>query len=277
VDQLLARAEHGVLTLTLNDPPTRNALGPELARALLAAVAAFAREPDQRCLVLTGAAPAFCSGADVRSFQARIDAGGPEPAADSPWLALDPVFTAHLAGAERYGPEIIRALVGLPKPVIAAVNGPAYGLGCGLTLACDFRVAAESATFCEAFVRNGLVPADGSTWLLPRLVGDANAKWLQYTGEAVDAAEALRIGLVGAVVADDELLATATAMARRLAAGPGPAIGLIKQLVLRGHQQDLLGNLALASRAQDLARATADHRDRVAAFLARRAPHDQSR
>jgi 2-(1,2-epoxy-1,2-dihydrophenyl)acetyl-CoA isomerase len=170
------------------------------------------------------------------------------------------------------GPAIVRQLHNLQKPSIAAVNGHAYGLGCGIALSCDLRVAGHSARFNEAFIRNGLVPADGSCWQLPRLVGMANALWMEYSGEAVDGPEAYRIGLANKVVPDGELLPAALEMAGKLARGPVYAMGLIKQLVHQGFQQDLSQHLPLASRAQALTRTTYDHKEGVRAFLEKRPP-----
>jgi len=272
----------GVLILTLNDPATRNALGPALTDDLIQTIHDFSDNPDLRCLVLTGAGTAFCSGANVRGFKKRIEEAeksGKEKAAAAkgepapgPWEALDPVYGARERGNQRMGPEIVRVLHNLQKPSIAAVNGPAYGLGCGIALACDLRVAGRKAKFSEAFMRNGLIPADGSTWQLPKLIGMANTLWMQYTGDAVDGEQAARIGLVNEVVDDAKVLDRAIEIATRLAKGPIYAMGLIKQLVHQATQQDLAEHMALASRAQDLARKTQDHKEGVAAFLEKRSP-----
>lgn len=279
---LKRRTADGVLILTLNDPSTRNALGPDLSDDLVRTVQDFGEDPELRCLVLTGAGQAFCSGANVRGFKKRIDEAEKAKAATSaaergerkagPWEALDPVYGARERGNQRMGPEIVRVLHNLEKPSIAAVNGAAYGLGCGIALACDFRVAGRAARFSEAFIRNGLIPADGSTWQLPKLIGMANTLWMQYTGDPVDAEQALRIGLVNEVADDDKLLDVAIERATRLAKGPVYAMGLIKQLVHQGFQQDLAEHMALASRAQELARKTQDHKEGVAAFLEKRPP-----
>lgn len=273
------QTDDGVLILTLNDPSTRNALGPELSEDLVDTVHAFADNPDLRCLVLTGAGTAFCSGANVRGFKTRIDDAEKAKAQKSaveprpgPWEALDPVYGARERGNQRMGPEIVRVLHNLQKPSIAAVNGAAYGLGCGIALACDIRIAGRGARFSEAFIRNGLIPADGSTWQLPKLIGMANTLWMQYTGDPIDGEQALRMGLVNELTDDDLLLERAVACATRLAKGPVYAMGLIKQLVHQGFQQDLAEHMALASRAQELARKTQDHKEGVAAFLEKRPP-----
>jgi enoyl-CoA hydratase/carnithine racemase len=275
-----------VLVLTMNDPATRNALGPELMGQLTAQIDRFAADPDLRCLVITGTGPSFSSGANVRGFARQIEARENEASESqagaagavsagpgvSPWRQLDPAYYARETGDFAMGPSIVRQLHNLQKPSIAAVNGHAYGLGCGIALSCDLRVAAHSARFNEAFIRNGIVPADGSCWQLPRLVGMANALWMQYSGEPVDGPEAYRIGLVNRLVADDQLMATAIEMAGKLARGPVFAMGLIKQLIHQGYQQDLSQHLPLASRAQDLTRQTHDHKEGVRAFLEKREP-----
>ena len=159
--------DDGVLLITLDDPSTRNAYGGQLSEELDGEVDRFGQDPDLRVLVLTGADPAFCSGANVRGFNRAVqqrEAQGPPPP-PTPWERLDPAYAAdHLH--EPMGPAIVRKLWNLQKPSIAAVNGPAYGLGCGIALSCDIRIASESARFSEAFVRNGLIPADGSAWQL---------------------------------------------------------------------------------------------------------------
>jgi 2-(1,2-epoxy-1,2-dihydrophenyl)acetyl-CoA isomerase len=281
----LVRAEvvsDAVLVLTMNDPATRNALGAELMELLTGQIDRFARDRDLRCLVITGAGPSFSSGANVRGFARRIEASesgsggaagaGEEEPVPQPWPELDPTYYARETGDFAMGPPIVRQLHNLQKPSIAAVNGHAYGLGCGIALSCDFRVASASARFNEAFIRNGLVPADGSCWQLPKLVGMANALWMQFSGEAIDGQEAYRIGLANKVTPDSELMTVTLEMAAKLARGPVYAMGLIKQLIHQGFQQDLSQHLPLASRAQALTRTTYDHKEGVRAFLEKRPP-----
>jgi enoyl-CoA hydratase/carnithine racemase len=268
-----------IFVLTMNDPTTRNALGEELMGLLTGHIDRFATDPDLRCLVITGAGTAFSSGANVRGFARRIASAEASATQDGaaadvpqPWQQLDPVYAARETGNFAMGPAIVRQLHNLQKPSIAAVNGHAYGLGCGIALSCDFRIAAESARFNEAFIRNGLVPADGSAWQLPKLVGMANALWMQFSGEAVDGQEAYRIGLANKVVPDDQLMKATLEMAGKLASGPVFAMGLLKQLIHQGYQQDLSQHLPLASRAQALTRTTYDHKEGVQAFLEKRKP-----
>ena len=265
----------GVLILTMNDPDTLNALGEPLMPELESEVDRFAVTRDLRVLVITGAGRAFSSGANVRGFQRRIndaDAAAeeaPEQRATS-WQQLDPDYTSREALGAKTGPPIVPKLHNLHKPSFAAVNGHAYGLGCGIALSCDIRIAGESARFNEAFIRNGLVPADGSAWQLPKLVGMANALWMQYSGEPIDGNEAYRMGLANKVVSDEVLMETTIEMATKLARGPVYAMGIVKQLIHQAYQQDLAEHLPLASRGQDLTRTTFDHKEGVAAFLEKR-------
>jgi enoyl-CoA hydratase/carnithine racemase len=263
----------GVLVLTLNDPTTRNSLTETLTAELTSEVDRFARDPDLRVLVITGAGPAFCSGANVRNFDRTIrerEQSG-DGAQLTPWERLDPTFTARLNRSPG-GPPIVLHLHNLQKPSIAAVNGAAYGLGCGIALSCDFRVASEQARFSEAFVRNGLIPADGSCWQLPKMIGIARTLWMQFTGEPIDGTEAAQIGLVNQVVPHEQLMDTALAMATKLARGPSVSMALIKQLVYQGFHQTLPEHLTVAARAQNLARQTDDHKEGVRAFLEKRQP-----
>lgn len=242
-----------VLVLTMDDPHTRNSLTGEDLAAMEAEVGAFAGSRELRCLVITGAGGAFSSGANMQMFQRAIDHG--------------------TAPQRNEGPRIVRLLHDLRKPTIAAVGGPAYGVGCGIALSCDLRVASESARFSEAFIRSGLVPGDGSTWQLPKLIGVANTLLMQYTGDPVGAADALRLGLVSRVVAEEVLLPDAIALATRLANGPVFAMGLTKELVQRGFGQSFGEHVTLAAETQAITRQSYDHREGVAAFLEKREPH----
>lgn len=268
----------GVLVLTMNDPATRNALGNPLSQELMSEVDRFERDPELKVLVITGADPSFSSGANVRGFdqgiRQREEGGG--PVRPSPWEELDPVYAARETRAGG-GPGIVLKLHNMQKPTFAAVNGHAYGLGCGIALSCDFRIASERALFNEAFIRNGLVPADGSAWQLPKLVGMSNALWMQYSGEPVDGEEAYRIGLANKVVPHETLMETTLDMATKLARGPIYAMALVKQLIHQGYQHDLAEHLNIAPRAQALTRLTEDHREGVRAFLEKRPPQFKGR
>ena len=160
----------------------------------------------------------------------------------------------------------------LQKPSIAAVNGYAIGVGMGLALACDVRIASEKAVFSEAFVRMGLVPGDGSCWQLPRLIGLSHTFLLQYTGDRLDGNEAYRIGLVSRVYPHDELMKSAKELALRMAQGATYAMSLTKYMVQKSLDMGLEESLDMAHAAQELARQTSDHTEAVRAFLEKRKP-----
>ncbi|MFQ6029260.1 MAG: enoyl-CoA hydratase/isomerase family protein [Dehalococcoidia bacterium] len=269
----------GVLILTMQDPPTRNAIGPEMAREMVEALDRFEQDPQQRVLLLTGAEPSFCSGANVRGFNQRIqerEQAGAEPD-PLPWGSMEARYARHAETGRYDVPQVVLRIHELQKPSVAAVNGHAVGAGMGLALACDIRYAAEKASFSEAFVLRGLIPGDGSCWQLPRLIGFSNALLLQYTGDRVDGAEAYRMGLASKVVADDQLLESALELATRLAQGATKSQSLIKYLVHRSLDLNLRESLDLAHAAQEQARSTEDHKEAVQAFLEKRRPNFQGR
>jgi enoyl-CoA hydratase len=243
----------GVATLTLDRPGVRNALRRTSYTELTEAVRAADGDPGVRCLVVTGADPAFCSGDDVRDIMA-----GEQDPAD----LLDP--EQLLPAAE--------ALLYADVPVIAAVNGPAVGWGVELALMADLRIASERAVFSEMFVDRGLTSDIAGLGRLAQLVGREKAAELLLTGDFVDAAEALRLGLVGRVVGHEELLPTAQELARRIAAKPPQAVRSIKAGLRRATDPDWRALHAWVSRELVRLFATADHKEAVAAFLDKRAP-----
>ena len=277
-EYLIVEREEGVLTLTLHDPPTRNALGPEMVEALNAELDAFDRNLDDRVLLLTGAEPSFCSGANVRRFNQSIEEGSteaaPPPASggSSPWDSLEAEMGKPRDVDPSSGALMPLRLHRLQKPSIAAVNGYAIGVGMGLALACDVRLASEKAVFSEAFVRMGLVPGDGSCWQLPRLIGLSHTFLLQYTGDRLDGAEAHRIGLVSRIYPHDELMKSAKELALRMAQGATYAMSLTKYMVQKSLDMGLEESLDMAHAAQELARHTSDHKEAVHAFLEKRKP-----
>jgi 2-(1,2-epoxy-1,2-dihydrophenyl)acetyl-CoA isomerase len=212
-------------------------------------------------VVLTGTGRGFCAGADLR--------GGP---AAGERVAGDVARTIRL-GAQR----LIAAVLDCEKPVIAAVNGTAAGLGAHLALACDLVLAAESARFIEVFVRRGLVPDGGGAYLLPRLIGPQRAKELMFFGDAVSAADAERLGLVNRVVVDGELAKTAREWAERLATAPTRALALTKQLVNASLDSDRATAFAAEAAAQEINMTTEDAREGVASFVERRSPEYRGR
>jgi 2-(1,2-epoxy-1,2-dihydrophenyl)acetyl-CoA isomerase len=253
---LLIKDSAGVRTLILNRPSAFNSLTIGLKSGLLAALRAAADDESVRAVVLTGAGRAFCAGQDLKEHIGLLNSGDP-----SPLSTVD----------EHYNP-IVTALTEMPKPVIAAVNGTAAGAGASFAYACDLRIAASSAKFLMAFANVGLTADSGGSWTLPRLIGYGRAMEMMLLAKPVDAETALRIGMVTQVVADEEVLPTAQALAQRLAAGPTTAYGLIKKALLEAAGADLPTALAEESRGQAAAGQTADHREAVAAFVAKRPP-----
>ena len=275
---LIVERQEGVLTLTLHDPPTRNALGPEMVAALNEELDRFDRNPEDRVLLLTGTEPSFCSGANVRRFNQSIEEESGEaetpanPQSTSPWDSLEGEMDNEREVDPTSGALMPLRLHRLQKPSIAAVNGYAIGVGMGLALACDVRLASEKAVFSEAFVRMGLVPGDGSCWQLPRLIGLSHTFLLQYTGDRLDGDEAYRIGLVSRVYPHDKLMKSAKDLALRMAQGATYAMSLTKYMVQKSLDMGLEESLDMAHAAQELARHTSDHKEAVRAFLEKRKP-----
>ncbi|NDJ36388.1 MAG: 2-(1,2-epoxy-1,2-dihydrophenyl)acetyl-CoA isomerase [Chloroflexi bacterium] len=254
-DTILQEADGGILTITLNRPDKLNALTDEMLHALKDALKQAKRDDSVRAIVLTGAGRGFCPGQDLGSAHERgADSG-------------DFGYGDHLR--ETYNP-IILGMRTMPKPVISAINGVAAGAGMSLALAPDYRIAAESATFLQAFVKVGLIPDSGSTWLLPRLIGEARAMEMMLTGRRIDAATALEWGLVNEVVPDDELMDRVQTLAKQFAEGPTKAIGYIKQGVMYASDAPLEDALAYEADLQDMAGRTADHVEGLNAFFEKR-------
>ncbi|GHB43405.1 enoyl-CoA hydratase [Streptomyces cirratus] len=261
-DEVLHRIETGAISwITLNRPAAMNALTWENRERVIALLADASADPATRAVVLTATGKGFCAGADLR--------GG--PAADGP--AAGDRVAGDVARMIRLGAQrLITAVLDCEKPVIAAVNGTAAGIGAHLALACDLVIAAEPARFIEVFVRRGLVPDGGGAYLLPRLLGPQKAKELLFFGDAVPAVEAERLGLVNTVVPADALEATARAWAERLAQGPTRALALTKQLVNASLDGDRAAALAAEAAAQEINMTTADANEGVTSFVERRTP-----
>lgn len=252
--------EEGIVLLTLNRPELRNPISDaEVIEGLLAALVRLEDDPKARVAILTGAGKGFSSGGNINEMKPGGSLNAGSPAATR---------ISYKRGIQR----LPLAFAALEVPIIAAVNGAAMGAGCDLTCMCDLRIAGESAKFAESFVKLGLIAGDGGSWLLPRVIGWSKAAEMALTGDAIDAAEALACGLVSRVVPDAELLDTARALARHIAANPPHAVRMTKRLLWEGRRADLATLLEMASAMQAAAHATADHEEAVAAFLTKRPP-----
>lgn len=249
---VLYATEAGVATLTLNRPEVLNALNDDLLAALRQGLARAKADAAVRAVVLTGHGRGFCAGADLAAGAMRE---GPHDVAQSL--------------RERYHP-IVLAMRQFPKPIVGAINGVAAGAGMSLALACDIVLAGESASFLQAFTRIGLVPDCGSTWFLPRLVGDVRARALVMLADKIPAADALRYGLVWQVFADAQLMPEAQATAQRMAKMPTRAYDLIKQGLAVSSGNGFGEQLEVEALLQAQAMQTTDYKEGVAAFLEKR-------
>ncbi|MGA9748336.1 MAG: enoyl-CoA hydratase-related protein [Nocardioides sp.] len=251
----------GVATITMDRPEAMNSLDVATKVSLLDAVTRAAQDDAVRCVVLTGSGRAFCVGQDLKEHIGLLADGS------------DALFTTV---PDHYNP-IVHALLTMPKPVVAAVNGVAAGAGCSLALAADLRILADTAGFNLAFTGIALSCDTGSSWTLPRIVGRAKALELLYFPRTIPAAEALELGLATKVVPADDLAAETTALAGRLAAGPTVAFGAVRRAVTHSSEHDLASSLSFEADMMALTGATQDHSDAVASFVAKEKPTFQGR
>jgi 2-(1,2-epoxy-1,2-dihydrophenyl)acetyl-CoA isomerase len=245
-----------VATITLNRPDAMNALDVPTKEALLAALRAASADDGVRAVVLTGTGRAFCVGQDLKEHVQRLESGQP------------PLSTVH----DHYNP-ITMAIAGMPKPVIAALNGVAAGAGAAFAFACDLRIAADNASFTLAFAPIGLSADSGASWTLPRLVGTAKAIELLFNPQRIGVREASQLGLVNEIVPADRLAEHVSVLAARLAAGPTVSYAALKASVHFGAEHSLAETLEFEDEMQARCGATADHREAVDAFLAKREPN----
>jgi Enoyl-CoA hydratase/carnithine racemase len=248
----------GVLTLSLNDPGTGNAMSVAMAEALAEALEAANRLPDVHCVLLRSTGEYFCTGGNVKDMESGSD-------------LMQGSATQVRARLKATLHRITHALQALQVPSIAAVNGAAIGAGCDLALMCDLRVASERATFAESFLRLGLVSGIGGAWFLTRLVGTAKALELTLTSEFVDAPTALQLGMVSRVVSPEALDEVSTTMARRIASSPPQALRMAKRLVLDAAETTLPVALETAAAMQAILLCGDEHKAAVRDFLGRRA------
>jgi 2-(1,2-epoxy-1,2-dihydrophenyl)acetyl-CoA isomerase len=244
--------KQGVATITLNRPQSLNAFVPQMNQEVLAALKDGERDQEVRCFMITGAGRAFCAGQDLKG--------------------RTPEQKGSLGASlrEKYNP-LIRQIRQMAKIVVAAVNGVAAGAGCNLALACDLRVASEEAKFIQSFVRVGLAPDSGGSFILPRLVGLSKAMEMLLLGDTIDAQEALRIGLVARVFSAADFAHAAREVVERVAAAPR-GIGLIKRAVNHANLPSLESDLEYEAHLQEIAGRSSDYDEGVRAFLEKRAP-----
>src|SRR3954453_12556315 len=257
VSPVLLEVDAGVASITFNRPEAMNSLDVATKEALLAAVRQVADDPAVRCVVLTGTGRAFCVGQDLKEHVEILHSGSPE--------ALFRTVDEH------YNP-IVTTLVGMEKPVIAAVNGVAAGAGASLAFACDLRVVADTAGFNLAFANIALSCDTGSSFTLQRLIGRAKAIELLYFPRTVSADEALSLGLATRVVPAAELAEVVSGLAARLAAGPTVALGAMRMSLTFAADHTLMESLDFESAQMTRTGKTSDHAAAVEAFLAKEKP-----
>ena len=231
-----------------------------MVEALVAALERLNTDTSIRAAILTGAGKAFSAGGNLQKMGQPGQIGGGAPA-DTP--------RGYINGIQR----IPLAFQRLEVPIIAAVNGPAIGAGCDLACMCDIRIASANARFAESFVKLALIPGDGGAWLLPQVVGYSKASEMAFTGDTIDAAEALACGLVSRVVPDGELLPAAWKLAKRIAINPPHALRMTKRLMMQSRGTSLNQHLETAAAFQALAHSTADQKEAVLAFKEKRPPN----
>jgi 2-(1,2-epoxy-1,2-dihydrophenyl)acetyl-CoA isomerase len=249
-----------VATLTINRPETRNALGEEGDGELFATVAAkINADAELRCTILTGAGTAFSAGGNVKAMRDKSGAFAG---------TSDQIRESYKSNIHK----LVRSLWGLEVPLIAAVNGPALGLGNDVACLADIRIAADTASFGATFLKIGLVPGDGGAWILPRIIGHARAAELFFTAETIDAATALYWGLVSKVVPLERLMDEARALAAKICRQPPGVLRMTKKLMREGLSANLETIMDMSASFQARAHASADHAEALTAFFEKREP-----
>jgi 2-(1,2-epoxy-1,2-dihydrophenyl)acetyl-CoA isomerase len=265
-EDIILEQDDGIITMSLNRPEKLNALGAKLLEEIADVVEHFEGNDDAKVLVITGKGRGFCSGADLKSPVSGADTTVPGMPRG---VKLEPFA--------RFG-RVFSLLYQTRKPTIAAVNGIASGAGLSLASICDIRIASETATFSAIFVRRGLVSDCGATFLLPRIIGTSKALEMMWTGDFIDADEALRFGLVSRIVPPDELMHTASSLADRIAKGPSLAIESMKRNVYRGMENDDFdAQMALEAFSQNICRVSEDCQEGISSFIEKREPQFKGR
>jgi 2-(1,2-epoxy-1,2-dihydrophenyl)acetyl-CoA isomerase len=252
-ETILFEKSGSVANVALNRPRKLNAFNDTMHEELYEVLDGAASDNEIRCVVLRGEGKGFSAGADLAQIAEGTDG--------------DPDLGDYLRSTYS---RLVSRLVSIEKPIVAALHGPVYGAGVGIALACDMRIAAESARFSVAFIKIGLMPDAGVSFLLPRVVGLGRAMEMSMLGDAVDAEEAHRIGLVNRVVSDDTLAEEAAALAQRLAAMPTSALGKVKHSLYASFESDLETALEREAEGQTFCGYTQDHRDGLSAFFEKR-------
>lgn len=250
------QVEHGIATITFNRPEKRNAMSDELRTEFIDALERVAADKRIRALVLTGAGKGFCAGGDIAGMQRRLESPAGEVAFNG-W---------HRQQRVHHTQALLHTM---PKPVIAAVNGAASGLGADTALACDFIIASEWASFSWSYIHRGIVPDGGGMYFLPRRVGLPKAKELIFTGRKVDADEALALGIVDRKTTAEQLVADAQAWAAELSKGSSTALALSKTILNQSFELPAQQVFAQGSQAQGICYTSTEHRESVQAFLAK--------
>ncbi|HEX7792023.1 MAG TPA: enoyl-CoA hydratase [Afipia sp.] len=261
-EELLCVVRDRVAIITLNRPHARNSLSDHLTPALRRMIKLCGEDPGVGAILITGAGPAFCAGGDVKGM------GGKPGSSNAPELTFDEKV-ARLQERQR---TLTGNLVNVRKPTIAALPGPAAGAGLSLALACDLRIAAESAFVTTAYVKIGLSGDYGMSWLLTRLIGTSKARELMFFGEKIDAKRCEALGLVNRVVPDDRLREEAFAWAKTLAEGPAKALRLIKDNLDEALMNDFLTSLDHEAERMVRTAGTTDHKEAIKAFVDKRKP-----
>lgn len=250
---IILEEKEGVAVLTLNNPETRNALTEETKEEIISALGEVERAEDLRALIITARGSAFCAGGDIKKIGGELT---PE----------------DIRQVMKKSQDLLKRLIDLEKPIVAAVNGDAFGMGFNLILVADFAVASEKARFCEVFVKIGALPDFGALYFLPRLIGPLKTRELVYFGDVIGAEEARNMGLLYKVVPHENLEKESTVLAGRLAGMPTKAIGRAKRLLKRAVDMTLDEVLSEEIDAQISLSQTEDHQEGLRAFLEKRKP-----
>ena len=258
-DNVLYVKNDNIVTITLNKPETRNALSTDLCSDLVQAIKQADADKDVSCVILAANGKSFCAGGNLHEIKAMTAEQNMSPIQIEEW---------YRAGIQ----QIPLAMSNISVPVIAAVNGHAIGAGNDLTTMCDIRIAGEDAIFAESFLRVGIIPGDGGAWLLPRIIGQARANQMLFTGEFIDAHKALDYGLVSEVQPNDKLIERAQELAQQVAAFPPLAIRKTKELLRNAQSITLKENLDQAALYQGVLQQLDDHREAIDAILEKRKP-----